>query len=118
MKNIPKLHTDADLSQVCVVTVTYNDRRHLLYQTLEAVQRYNVPYIVVVLNGVPEEVRSDIVERFKDSGSSVQFVICDENLGSAGGFAAGLKHACTLKNVRFAWLLDDDNVPQGAHYAT
>ena len=113
MKNIPKLHTDADLSQVCVVTVTYSDRRHLLYQTLEAVQRYNVPYIVVVLNGVPEEVRSDIVERFKDSGSSVQFAICDENRGSAGGFAAGLKHACSLKNVRFAWLLDDDNVPQG-----
>ena len=113
MKTVPKPHAGANLNQVCVVTVTYSDRRHLLYKTLEAVQRCSVRHIVVVLNGVPSEARSDIVQRYKTSASYVQFVMCEENLGSAGGFAAGLKHACSLKNVRFAWLLDDDNAPQG-----
>jgi glycosyltransferase involved in cell wall biosynthesis len=69
----------------------------------------SIDHIVVVDNGSLEP----IAQRVEESGwdSKISVIRLPENVGSAGGFAAGMQRAMQSSADMF-WLLDDDNRPR------
>jgi GT2 family glycosyltransferase len=100
------------MKSVCVVTVTYGNRAHLLEQVVDSCIKENVNRIVVVDNGSQEESKEKLIELVSVNGTLIDLVSLNENLGSAGGFKLGLKRARETSKCDYLWLLDDDNVPQ------
>lgn len=94
--------------QICVVTVTYGNRRHLLTKVIDALEKEGIQDVVVVDNGCEWDV-SSWSRQF--SNVNVDVLGLPENLGSAGGYGAGLRHALK-RGYSLIWLLDDDNRPQ------
>ena len=96
---------------VCVVTVTYGRRWHLLRQVLHELVSHHekISKIIVVDNDLAEP----ISELVNESGwaPKVNVVRLGHNAGSAGGFGAGLQ-AGMQSGARLLWLLDDDNRPR------
>ncbi|WP_162846985.1 glycosyltransferase [Mucilaginibacter gracilis] len=94
--------------KVCAVTVTYENRWHLLKQVILRLLSFdNTSHVVVVNNASPYNVKNKALELGDDR---VIVLDCAENLGSTGGYKKGLEFAHTL-NTDFIWLLDDDNLP-------
>ncbi len=92
--------------QVTVVTVTYGDRRHLLEQVLRATLAQEVGKIIVVNNGASWNMDA----LASTTESKVIVLNMDTNVGSAGGFSAGIARAMET-DCELIWLLDDDNLP-------
>lgn len=72
---------------VCVVTVTYGERSHLLKQVLDScLQDEHIKKIIVVDNA------SNLTETFFNGydHEKVRWVRLEENMGSAGGYKAGI----------------------------
>ncbi len=96
-------------SRTAAVIVTYN-RKELLVKSIESLlaQKPEIPDIIVVDNHstdgtearLEEYIRSGRIEYF-DTGS---------NLGGAGGFHCGIKHAAE-EGYEYVWVMDDDCVP-------
>jgi GT2 family glycosyltransferase len=94
-------------ARVVAVVVTWN-RRDLLLESLAAVQAQTVPptQVVVVDNACTDGTGELLESRF----GHLEVVRLTENIGGAGGFAAGIERALTL-DADLVWLLDDDTVP-------
>jgi GT2 family glycosyltransferase len=92
---------------VVAVVVTWN-RRELLVESLDSVQaQTHAPAAVVVVDNASDDGTAELLaEREGD----LDVVRLTQNIGGAGGFAAGLEHALTLE-PDLVWLLDDDTVP-------
>ena len=92
--------------RVCAITVTYGQRWHLVSQVLLELLKHHesIDHIVVVDNGSLEP----IAQRVEESGwnSKISVVRLPENVGSAGGFAAGIERAMQ-SNADMFWLLDE-----------
>lgn len=93
----------------CVV-VTYN-RLALLKQCIEALQQqtYAIKKIIVIDNS-----STDGTDEFLNGLSDnpqYHIVRTEKNLGGAGGFSLGVKHAI-LDGCDHVWLMDDDTIPQ------
>lgn len=98
--------TEAERSVACVI-VTYGRREHLVRQTVAAAQASPVvKRVIVVDNGCNRPVAADDFA----PEPPVDVIRLDSNLGSAGGFHAGITAAQRLEDVRFVLILDDDNV--------
>jgi GT2 family glycosyltransferase len=96
-------------SSVCVVTVTYGDREHLLREVLMSLlEQTAIRRIIVVNNGALWNVPALAGELGPDR---VDVVELPSNRGSGAGFTAGIKRACEF-GADFIWLLDDDNKPE------
>lgn len=94
---------------VAVVVVTYGKRLHFLKQTTEVVLRNpHVSRLIVVDNGSQYE--QEIREHFSSCGNRVKIIRHEKNLGSAGGFAAGIS-VVRKECADFVYLTDDDLVP-------
>ncbi len=94
---------------VWVVTVTYGCRTHLLGQVLERIAILKIGGVIVVDNASTDDLTallSNLSNYLK-----VHHLRSDINLGSAGGYALGLKKAMSIPECQFIWLLDDDNLP-------
>jgi rhamnopyranosyl-N-acetylglucosaminyl-diphospho-decaprenol beta-1,3/1,4-galactofuranosyltransferase len=93
--------------RVAAVVVTYN-RPTELKMVVAALrgQSYPPEVIIVFDNGGPLAA-TDIL---RDCSQAVNVIRSAENLGGAGGFAGGLRHALTM-GVDWIWLMDDDAVP-------
>jgi GT2 family glycosyltransferase len=98
--------------KVCVVTVTYGNRAHLLKQVVERVFACGVSFVVVVDNNSDASSREKVLLLQKKYHEHLHVISLKKNLGSAGGFKTGLKYASNIKNIDFIWTLDDDNVPE------
>ncbi|MBR0835583.1 glycosyltransferase [Bradyrhizobium manausense] len=99
---------DAGRSVACVI-VTYGRREQLVRRTVAAVQTNPaVKRVIVVDNGCNRPV---MVEDFATE-PPVDVIRLASNLGSAGGFHAGITAAQRLedKDIGFVLILDDDNV--------
>ena len=100
--------TDTGRSVACVI-VTYGRREQLVRRTVAAVQASPaVGRVIVVDNGCNRPVAPhDFAPQ-----PPVDIIRLDSNLGSAGGFHAGITAAQRLldKDLRFVLILDDDNV--------
>lgn len=89
--------------RLCAVIVTYDERYDLLSQVIDRLADARVKSIVVVFNGnhAPERMRQQ---------AAIISVVQPINLGSAGGFRAGIEAALKL-DADYYLLLDDDNLP-------
>ena len=99
------------LPQVAVVTLTYGRRWHLLSAVIAELLQHDtaISDIVVVSNAAQD----NLAERLPQSAMPrVHFVPLAENLGSAEGYARGIRYASELTDIDLIWLLDDDNRPQ------
>lgn len=71
--------------------------------------------IVIVNNNSPADPALDSFRRAAaDSGrpGALHILQMEQNMGNAGGCAAGLDYAFSLPGVDFVWILDDDSWPR------
>lgn len=92
---------------VTAVIVSYGHRAQLANCVISALQDEGVGRIVLVDNGMQSK---DDLLAATGKGTKVDVLTLEENMGSAFGFAAGMKHALDT-GAEYLWLLDDDNVP-------
>jgi GT2 family glycosyltransferase len=105
------METGTHQYRVGAVTVTYGSRLALLEQTVEAVLKdVHVTNLVVVDNASSE--KEGIEELVKKHAGRVRVVRHENNVGSAGGFAAGLR-MMREEEVDYVYLSDDDVVISG-----
>ncbi|MDQ3485089.1 MAG: glycosyltransferase [Actinomycetota bacterium] len=99
--------------QVAAVVVTWN-RRELLAQSLQAIQRQTLaPAVVIVVDNASDDGTGRMLaERFPQ----LEVVQALVNTGGAGGFAIGLEEALS-RGCRLVWLMDDDTVPEATALA-
>jgi GT2 family glycosyltransferase len=97
--------------KVCVVTVTYGDRFHLLKQVIDASFNEGVSKIIVVDNGSAKNSRDQLKDYERKFGNKLKVIYLNENTGSAGGYKIGLEEAYRCEDCEFIWLLDDDTKP-------
>ncbi len=94
-------------SDTTVVTVTYGDRGNYLSETLRrCFEVESVGQAIVVSNGS----RANFDELQSQWREKLTIVKCDQNVGSAPGYAMGISKALGVGS-RYIWLLDDDNAP-------
>lgn len=97
-------------ASVCAVVLTYGDRFHLLERVVRAALAGGASKVVLVDNGahLASKEKIEVLQRSLDA---LEVVSLPENKGSAGGYKAGLEHACRTSDCDYIWLLDDDNRP-------
>lgn len=78
---------------------------------LDALECNGVTWIVLVANAVSDRVDKEIRSRAAGDPDRYRVVESNENVGSAGGYALGLKRALE-QPADYLWLLDDDNCPR------
>ncbi len=106
------METDATQhAHIIAVTVTYGNRAELCSSTIRAALAAKADRVVVVINGA-DPAASSSLHRDWDNDARVIFVDLERNLGSAGGYAAGIAFSSDQwgPDSRL-WLLDDDNLP-------
>ncbi|NLD36001.1 MAG: glycosyltransferase [Desulfatiglans sp.] len=96
---------------VCVVILAYGSRTENLRRVLSAVLDIGVGHIIVVANAVTFETHQMLNNFSKTYPDCIEILTSYENIGSAGGYALGLR-AAFKTSYDFFWLLDDDNLPQ------
>jgi len=100
-----------NLGACCAVTVTYGRRAPYVEKVVEAAIGAGAASVVLVDNGSRDTNRQALNTLAEKFHGRVILHRLEANLGSAGGFKAGIEQAIYRGNCRFLWLLDDDNVP-------
>lgn len=92
--------------KVIAVIVTYN-RKELLKESIEALinQKYENCKILVIDNNSTDGTK-DYIKKFIEE-EKIMYENTGENLGGAGGFAYGIKKACSI-GCDYVWIMDDD----------
>ena len=96
--------------QVCVVVVTYN-RKDLLRECLQALLAQTCPLacILVVNNTSTDGTLEMLAGEFPATRfPQVEVLDLPKNIGGAGGFHEGMKHADAQKRYHWVRLMDDD----------
>lgn len=95
---------------IIILIVTYGKRWQFLSQVIEVTMKEaHVKQLVIVDNGSKN--KEEIEKGVKIYGEKVVVVRHEKNLGSAGGFASGLRFVQRI-DCDFVLILDDDNVPE------
>lgn len=95
-------------NKIAILIVSFNRRDYVL-KNIEAIKNLNYKeYDVMLFDNGSSDGTIEAVERLH---THVLIYKSTENLGGAGGFAAGLRHAHEL-NYEYIWCLDDDGYPQ------
>ena len=104
--------SDASISahNVTALIVTYGSRAHLTSAVIRRLSDIDVAQIILVDNG-SEPTARDAYQTLAIELSQLKVVSLPENLGSAEGFAAGIKDYLANGNTTYLWVLDDDNSP-------
>ena len=97
--------------RVVAIVVTYAKRHEYVEKVMHEVFHEGVSEVVLVDNASQLESRA-VYDELVQSEKRIHLIRNDENLGSSGGFKAGLQYALSYLRPDFLWLLDDDNVPQ------
>jgi len=99
------------IENTCAVTVTYSDRFYLLHRVLDRLIALNIQKIVVVDNASHFNTCYKLKEYAAKYSPKIHILRFEQNLGSAGGYKAGIRKAIEFEECDFIWLLDDDNLP-------
>jgi rhamnopyranosyl-N-acetylglucosaminyl-diphospho-decaprenol beta-1,3/1,4-galactofuranosyltransferase len=99
------------MPNIAVVVVTYN-RRALLLDCLAAlVAQSHAPQRIHVIDNASSDGTPDAL---REGGwlarADLDYLRLDDNLGGAGGFAAGLARA-VAEGADWVWMMDDDALP-------
>ncbi|MBK9249475.1 MAG: glycosyltransferase family 2 protein [Ignavibacteria bacterium] len=90
---------------IAAIVVTYN-RLELLQETIESLlHQSRVPDEIIVINNSS----TDGTLAWLESQTGIS-IVTQPNIGGAGGFATGMKHAFD-KGYDWIWCMDDDVVP-------
>ncbi|MGF6953420.1 GT2 family glycosyltransferase [Neobacillus sp. B4I6] len=93
--------------KVCIVTVTYGNRIHLLKEVLASINKeMSVHKIIIVNNGS----KIDEINKM-NIRPEIQIIDLKENTGSANAFNLGLKEAI-ISECDYIMTIDDDNLPE------
>ncbi|MDO5060372.1 MAG: glycosyltransferase [Actinomycetaceae bacterium] len=100
--------TAATMENIVAVVVAWN-RPHLLQETLDGLLSQTRPLdtVIVIDNASTDETP----EVAKNHALQPEVITMAENLGGAGGFAAGIARAVVSHQADFVWIMDDDTVP-------
>lgn len=98
------------MKRVAAIVVTYN-RKDLLLQNIEHLlnQKPTSPDIIVVDNNSTDGTKDSLSPYIEDN--RIQYVNTGANLGGAGGFSFGIRHAVE-KGYDYLWIMDDDSFPE------
>lgn len=99
-------------TNVVAVVVTYN-RRALLGRCIAALRAQDggLQRILVVDNASTDGTRAMLEAAAREPGIPLEVLRSSRNLGGAGGFAAGMDAAMTVR-PHWLWLMDDDTEPE------
>jgi len=95
---------------ISVLTVTYGNRWQFLSRVIQLMLTYKQVDNIIVVNNASAYNVSEKVAGFNDSRINV--INSKENLGSAGGYKAGIQYVFENTKSNFLFLLDDDNLPR------
>lgn len=98
------------MKNVAAIVVTHN-RKTLLLESIDKLLEQTASSeldIIIVDNASADGTREALASYVEQE--KVIYLATGANLGSAGGFHYGLRHAA-LNNYTFAWLMDDDCMP-------
>ncbi|MHB8209514.1 glycosyltransferase [Mucilaginibacter sp.] len=96
--------------KINIITVTYGDRWAFLSRVIGLLLKYEQVGNVIVVNNASAYNVNEKVAAFNDNRIIV--INSGENLGSAGGYKAGIQYAFENTDNDFFFLLDDDNLPR------
>ncbi|CAB3289265.1 protein of unknown function [Methanocaldococcus lauensis] len=99
------------MTDVCGIIVTYEERGPLLEKVVNRLIEEGVSKVIIVDNNSgnkSKQIMKDLVNKHSDK---IRIIHLKESIESAGGFKMGLQ-AFLKENCKFAWLLEDDNVPE------
>jgi GT2 family glycosyltransferase len=99
-------------AKVHVLTVTYGDRAHYVRQVAQRLSELGVYKLTIVDNASTPSSKTALRDLASQHSALIELVTLERNLGSAGGFKAGLIHINNHSDCDFIWLLDDDNLPE------
>ncbi|MDO4666057.1 MAG: glycosyltransferase [Actinomycetaceae bacterium] len=95
-------------TRVVAVVVAYN-RAELLAETLQGLSAQSRPAdAIVVINNASTDNSAVVAARCR---VVTEVLTLPENLGGAGGFAAGIARALSRHRADLVWIMDDDTVP-------
>jgi GT2 family glycosyltransferase len=99
------------MKKVNAVVVTYN-RKELLMECLDAIlnQTYAVERIVVIDNNSNDDTKATLIEKGYIGNPRIEYHYLSKNIGGAGGFNVGMKHA-NAHRPDWVWIMDDDTIP-------
>lgn len=93
---------------VTAVVTAYN-RRELLVEALQALERQSVPVdSIVVVDNASTDGSADAAA---SAAPRADVLRLERNTGGAGGFAVGIERAITLHSADLVWIMDDDTIP-------
>lgn len=96
--------------KICAVVVTYN-RIEKLRVTIDAYLQTNI-FKIVIVNNASDDGTKLYLSQLSSLYSCIEVLNLEQNIGGAGGFAAGIDHAVKLKGVDWLVLSDDDSYPE------
>ncbi len=96
--------------KVGVVMVSYADRANYFERVLQRLETLPlITDIVLVCNNISTDSYAKL-EKIKAGSSKLRPYVLDTNMGSAGGYKAGIQQILEC-DIDFIWMLDDDNLP-------
>jgi len=98
------------MKNICAdIIVTYN-RKKLLMENIAALLAQDfIEHDILIIDNASTDGTCDAVKCFNDD--RIKYFNTGKNLGGSGGFAYGMKLA--LENdYKYAWLMDDDAIPE------
>jgi len=101
-----------DGSRVVAVTVTFN-RVSTLRRTLAALESQTCPvWKIIVVDNHSDQEQRQALRTLTEGKGHVEVLWMEENLGGAGGFEKGMRHARKQYDPDWYWIMDDDAYPR------
>lgn len=96
------------------VVVTYNRKVLLLECILALLEQTSIlDKIIIIDNNSTDGTYELLKEKNIIKDEKILYKKLDKNIGGAGGFYEGLKHANTF-NPNWVWIMDDDTIPKNS----
>lgn len=96
---------------IAVIIVTRN-RKEKLLECIEANSKQSfVPHGIIIVDNASTDGTQELVNKINQVIPKIFYLRFSQNLGSAGGFAEGLKFALS-NDFDWYWLMDDDCIPK------
>lgn len=99
------------MKKTAAIVVTYN-RKELLKENIEHLIAQSVrdSLDIIIIDNASTDGTKEYISSFIDN-KEIIYINTGENLGGAGGFHYGLKHAVEI-GYNYAWIMDDDCMPR------
>lgn len=111
MKAQAEVPAALDTANVWALLVTYADRATLVESVVAELLEQGIGRVLIIDNASVASSAARLAALVQASNDKVRVLSLKQNLGSAGGFKAGLEVVLAENVCTHVWLLDDDNQP-------